>query len=80
MGLVALQHVGSSQMRDRTHVPCIGRQTLNTVTPGKSHPNSLTLSVGLSFLTFIYDDPAHAGESVLRWVFCRYPLSIFTTL
>ena len=28
-GLVALQHVGSSQTRDRTHVPCIGRQILN---------------------------------------------------
>ena len=26
---VALQHVGSSQTRDRTRVPCIGRQTLN---------------------------------------------------
>ena len=24
--LVALQHVGSSQTRDRTHVPCTGRQ------------------------------------------------------
>ena len=28
-GLVALWHVGSSQTRARTHVPCIGRQTLN---------------------------------------------------
>ena len=27
-GLVALRHVGSSQARDRTHVPCIGRQIL----------------------------------------------------
>ena len=26
--LAALQHVGSSQTRDRTHVPCIGRQIL----------------------------------------------------
>ena len=25
----ALQHVGSSQTRARTHVPCIGRQSLN---------------------------------------------------
>ena len=32
MGLVALQHVGSSQPRDRTGVPCIGRQTLNHCT------------------------------------------------
>ena len=29
MGLVALQHVGSSQTRDQTHVPCIGRLILN---------------------------------------------------
>ena len=28
-GLVAPQHVGSSQTRARTRVPCIGRQTLN---------------------------------------------------
>ena len=29
MGLVAPQRVGSSQTRDRTHVPCIGREILN---------------------------------------------------
>ena len=29
MGLVAPQHVGSSQTRARTRVPCIGRQILN---------------------------------------------------
>ena len=29
MGPVALQHVGSSQTRARTRVPCISRQTLN---------------------------------------------------
>ena len=28
-GLVAPRHVGSSQTRARTRVPCIGRQTLN---------------------------------------------------
>ena len=28
-GLVAPRHVGSSQTRARTHVPCIGRQTPN---------------------------------------------------
>ena len=31
-GLVALWHAGSSQSRDRTHVPCIGRQILNHCT------------------------------------------------
>ena len=29
MGLVAPRHVGSSQTRARTRVPCIGRQILN---------------------------------------------------
>ena len=29
MGLIALWHVGSFQTRDRTHVPCNGRQVLN---------------------------------------------------
>ena len=29
MGLVTPRHVGSSQTRARTHVPCIGRQILN---------------------------------------------------
>ena len=28
MGLVALQHVGSFQIRDQTHVPCLGRWIL----------------------------------------------------
>ena len=28
-GLAARQHVGSSQTRDRTRVPCIGRRILN---------------------------------------------------
>ena len=29
MGLAAPRHVGSSQARAGTHVPCIGRQILN---------------------------------------------------
>ena len=32
MGLVAPWHVGSSQTRARTRVPCIGRQILNHCT------------------------------------------------
>ena len=27
-GLIALQHVGSSQIRNRTHISCMGRQLL----------------------------------------------------
>ena len=36
MGLVAPWRVGSSQTRDRTHVPCIGRQILNHWTTGEA--------------------------------------------
>ena len=43
VGLVALQHVGSSQTRDRTCDPCIGRQTPNHCATGKS-PRCLSLT------------------------------------
>ena len=36
MGLVGLRHVGSSQTRARTRVPCIGRQILNHCTTGEA--------------------------------------------
>ena len=35
-GLVALQHVGSSWTRARTHVPCIGRRILNHCATGET--------------------------------------------
>ena len=38
-GLVALRHVGSSQTRARTRVPCIGRQILNHC-PTKEAPTA----------------------------------------
>ena len=41
-GLVAPRHVGSSQTRDRTRVPCIGRQTLNHCTTREA-PNPALL-------------------------------------
>ena len=37
MGLVAPQHVGSSQTRARTHDPCISRQILNHCATGEAH-------------------------------------------
>ena len=37
MGLVALQHVGYSQTRDRTCVPCIGRWILHHWTNREVH-------------------------------------------
>ena len=36
VGLVALGHVGSSRIRDRTHVSCIGRWILDHWAPGTS--------------------------------------------
>ena len=38
-GLVARWHVGSSQTRARTHVPCIGRQILNHCTTREAPGN-----------------------------------------
>ena len=40
MGLAALRHVGSSQTRARTRVPCMAGRFLTTVPPGK--PPDLT--------------------------------------
>ena len=38
MGLVAPRHVGSSQTRARTRVPCISRQILNHCATREAHP------------------------------------------
>ena len=58
LGLVTLQHLGSSWTRDQSHVPCIDRQILNQWTtrevwsilclrdPGSSHHNHVP-SIGL---------------------------------
>ena len=40
-GLVAPRHVGSSQTRARTRVPCIGRQTLNHCATREAQPSFL---------------------------------------
>ena len=55
-GLVALWHVGSSQTRDRIHVPCIGRQTPNHCTTREA-PYLFTFNLCVSF--------------ALKWVSCR---------
>ena len=49
-GPAALQHVGSSQTRARTRVPCIGRQTLNHCTAREAL--SLTSISHLLFSSF----------------------------
>ena len=45
MGLVAPRYVGSSQTRDQTHVPCIGRQILNYWTTSGAPLFEILLSV-----------------------------------
>ena len=45
VGLVALQHVGSSQTRNQTHVPCTGRQILNHRTARRA-PSSISWPLG----------------------------------
>ena len=40
-GLAALWHVGSSQTRARTHVPCLGRQILNYCATREVPPSTL---------------------------------------
>ena len=47
-GLVAPRHVGSSQTRARTHVPCIGRQILNHCATREALKNILKLEENLT--------------------------------
>ena len=46
-GLVAPRHVGSSQTRARTHVPCTGRQILNHCATREAPPSFLKQRVPL---------------------------------
>ena len=50
-GLVALRHVGSSQTRARTCVPCIGRRILNHRATREA-PDAIFIS--FVFLCFVY--------------------------
>ena len=45
MGLAVPRQVGSSQTRDQSRVPCIGRQTVNHWTTGEAH-SPLKFNVG----------------------------------
>ena len=47
MGPVAPWHIGSSWARDQTHVPCIARWFLSTLSPGK--PQALSFFIDLLF-------------------------------
>ena len=54
MGLVALRHVGSSQTRARTHVPCIGRQILNHCATREALPLVFTFIYFYSLLFSVF--------------------------
>ena len=60
-GLVALRHVGSSQTRARTRVPCIGRQILNHCATREAWPWCLLTKWQASACTIVL----HARD------FCR---------
>ena len=47
--LAASRHVGSSQTRDQTRVPCIGRWVLNHWTPREVLSDSLIDNTGLGW-------------------------------
>ena len=56
-GLAALWHVGSSQTRDRTHIPCTDRQILNHYTTREVpclFSFAFTICFGALFLIFFF--------------------------
>ena len=73
-GLVALQLVGSSQTRNRTHVPCIGRQILKHCTT-REVPDLFFFFNDFLKLKYIWDFP---GGPVVRTLcfHCRGTVSI----
>ena len=62
MGLVALQHVGSSRTRARTRVPCIGRRILNHCTTREALPYTFKPSDSFLFHPGLSLDGASAGQ------------------
>ena len=58
-GLVAPRHVGSSQTRARTRVPCIGRQILNHCTTREA----LSLTLDLASLQDYFEADRNPGQS-----------------
>ena len=72
MGLVAPRHVGSSQTRARTHVPYIGRQTLNHCTTREARKACIFVLVD-TFIFILYT--ILLGTSlVVQWLRIRLPM------
>ena len=64
MGLVAPRHVGSSQTRARTRVPCFGKQILNHCATREAL--NFSLFVCFFFLTLLFKDGCLEGKSVMQ--------------
>ena len=81
MGLAAPQHVGSSQTRDPTCVPCIGRGILNpwTTYQVKSWSNHIDLLLLIYFLiSFNLTQFLLSTKIVSIWVIKMIPSILFT--
>ena len=69
-GLVALQHVGSSQTRARTCVPCLGRRILNHCATRETPRLIFILFIFLNkFIYFMYLFLAALGLRCCTWAF-----------
>ena len=64
-GSVALRHVGSSQTRDRTHVPCLGKWILSTAPPRKSNREA-TFHISTSTRTFRFRVCPEVGDTYIK--------------
>ena len=65
-GLVAPQHVGSSQTRARTRVPCIGRQILNCCATREAHPHFKERKTGAP-CGLITSPPLCIPDAIMQW-------------
>ena len=78
-GLVAPRHVGSSQTRARTRVPCIGRRILNHCATREAPSLSFFIAVSLQkFLVLDVSSILFFSFQILcfPYLFCGYVLSV----
>ena len=71
-GPVAPRHVGSSQTRARTRVPCIGRQTLNHCTTREALVTFFNVNISINILY------TQNKLNILNIQFVEYPQSQHT--
>ena len=75
VGPVAPWHVGSSQTRARTRVPCIGRQTLNHCATREAP--LLTILICISFIDNAIDHLFLCLFSICNYFPCKIPVHVF---